>query len=208
MYHVPWIPIQFFSISLGLFKPIQVFIKHLLWAWPFWHRASSCSWGPFNLVGDLRNERSHVSESLFQWPVWTYSFHTIKIIWDLKKYICPTTLLVLIKGVHDSGKKCINVMEKYKVSIHSQNSASLGHSNFSFSKGACWKCRVLQPSIPRGWFCRAGSVNKCYGRQNMGAMDLGQEDQGTLPGHNDSGVMVHVWMFGIRLYAMEVIIMK
>lgn len=46
-------------------------------------------------------------------------------------------LIVLIRVIHDHGKKCMKVMEKYKVSVHSQNSAFLGHSNSSFSRGGC-----------------------------------------------------------------------
>lgn len=91
MYHIPCVLIQFFPILLGLFKPIQVLMKHLLWAWPFWHRATSCSLVPFKLVGCLRKERRLVSESLFKWPVWTYGSHGIKVICDLKRYIWPPT---------------------------------------------------------------------------------------------------------------------
>lgn len=94
-------------------------------------------------------------------------------------------------------------MEKYKVSVHSQNSAFLGHSNSSFSRGGCWKYRVLQLSIPRGWFCGPGSVNKCYGRQNTGVMDMGQNIQGM--------IQVRWSMFKCLVesfFAMEVIIMK
>lgn len=132
------------------------------------YRASSCSWVHFYPVGELSMKEEMCPNHC--WNDW-YGPMVLTLPESSGNCTYLHTLLFTIQIVHGHGKKCINNV---------------------FFWAAYWKCRLLQPSIPRGWFCRVRSVSECSRRWNIGEVGVGQDSQENSSGGNGSGVMVHV----------------